>query len=244
MASSDCSKPPSTQSVPFKSKGMDDISHVLDPDGDVIIVLEKSTENRPTDASSNDSPDNEPKEEDPEEKPQGIRIRVSSKHLALASPYFKRMLGPNWEEGKSLRATGTTSITATDFDLDALLVVLNAMHGRQDHLPRKLSLEMLANVAVVVDYYQCHGVVDMAKELWINNLKPSFPTTYTENATLWIWVAWVFSAAEEFESATTLAIRQCPGPFSPLGFPIPSVVISKFLVDCLISSPLTPNFSR
>ncbi|KAG2417468.1 hypothetical protein HFD88_008687 [Aspergillus terreus] len=244
MASSDCSRPPSTQMVPFEFKGREEPSHVLDPDGDVVIVLVKSTKNRATDASLNGSPDDESKEENPEEKPQGVRIRVSSKHLALASPYFKRMLGPNWEEGKSLRAAGSTSITATDFDLGALLVVLNAIHGRQDHLPRKLSLEMLAKVAVVVDYYQCHGVVDMAKELWINNLKPSFPTTYTENATLWIWVAWVFSAAEEFESATTLAIRQCPGPFSPLGFPIPSVVISKFLVDCLISSPLTPNFSR
>lgn len=223
---------------------MEEPSHILDPDGDIIIVLEKSTDNQPKAASLKVSPRKKVKTETSGQNPQAIRIRVSSRHLALAFQYFKRMLGPDWEEGKSLRADGCTTITAVGFDLDALLVVLNAMHGRQRHLPRKMSLEQLAKVAVVVDYYQCHGVVDMAKELWIKNLKPSFPTTYNRDVTLWIWVAWVFSAAEEFKTATLITIRECPRPFSPLGFPLPSAVISKFFIHCLISSPLKLGLSR
>ncbi|KAL5358805.1 hypothetical protein BJX96DRAFT_173785 [Aspergillus floccosus] len=137
------------------------------------------------------------------------------------------MLGPDWEEGKSLHDTGSTCITATDFDLDALLVVLNAMHGRQEQLPRKLSLDMLANVAVVVDYYQCHGVVDMAKELWLKELKPSFPDGYSKKLTLWIWIAWVLRLEEEFTAATLIVIRQYSGAFTSLGFPIPLAVTTS-----------------
>jgi hypothetical protein len=66
---------------------MDPETRQVDPDGDVVLHTPGFT----TYVSSFQSP---------------IRIKdtsflVSSKHLKLASPYFKSMLSDRWNEGKS-----------------------------------------------------------------------------------------------------------------------------------------------
>jgi hypothetical protein len=95
----------------------------------------------------------------------GVRMRVSSSHLILASSYFKRMLRGGWKEDCTLCAEGCLTIYVEDWDPDALLILMNIIHGHTRKVPRTVSLEMLAKLAVLVDYYECIEVVEVLSEI-------------------------------------------------------------------------------
>ncbi|KAF9893542.1 hypothetical protein FE257_010854 [Aspergillus nanangensis] len=196
---------------------MDVSTHVLDPEGDVIIVLKKC----PEDLFSSSTTGSE------------YRIQASSKHLTLASAYFKSILDSKWAEGRSLQDKGTTEINASDFDLEAFIIVMNAVHGRQNKVPRVISVDIFSKIATVVDYYMCHNVVDMCKEVWLHHLKKDLETSiiwdspnYSINhLTIWVWISWVFGLDEEFRCATHNIAKRHSGIFAPPDIPIPGVVI-------------------
>ncbi|KAF7182138.1 hypothetical protein CNMCM7691_001526 [Aspergillus felis] len=81
-----------------------------------------------------------------------FRIQVSAKHLMLASSVFKK-------ECVAYRQNGSVEINAKCWDIEALLILLRAIHNQHYSIPRKLTLEMLAKVAVLADYYKCKEVV-------------------------------------------------------------------------------------
>ncbi|RYP62552.1 hypothetical protein DL771_009682 [Monosporascus sp. 5C6A] len=85
-----------------------------------------------------------------------VQFRLSSRHLVLASPFFKKALGGPWKEGHSVTSDGCRYIHTEEWDPNALLVLMQIIHGRNWGIPRSVSLEMLAKIAVLVDYYKCH----------------------------------------------------------------------------------------
>jgi Periplasmic protein TonB, links inner and outer membranes len=85
-------------------------------------------------------------------------IQVSAKHLIFATPVFKRILTGGWKESITYLRKGSVEITAEGWDIEALLCVLHAIHGKYYDVPRKLTLEMLAKVAAIADYYECREV--------------------------------------------------------------------------------------
>lgn len=88
---------------------------------------------------------------DTDSKPE-IRMRLSSKHLTLASAYFQKLTANNWREINP--ADGYSCVVNTDeWDEEALLILMNLIHGRTTKIPRSISLEMLAKMSVLVDYY-------------------------------------------------------------------------------------------
>ncbi|XP_014551767.1 hypothetical protein COCVIDRAFT_70413, partial [Bipolaris victoriae FI3] len=87
-------------------------------------------------------------------------IRVSSKHLMLASSYFKRSLGGALTEGHTLRSEGHVKIKMDGLELDAMLLVMNMIHGRFRQLPSSVDLRTLTSIAILTDYLQCHEVVE------------------------------------------------------------------------------------
>jgi hypothetical protein len=122
-------------------------NHTVDPDGDVILTLESP--NHPfaredgiasTDAQSPDSSaltkgdsssstvpppgDIAEPEEDVKEEP--VTFRVSSRHLALASPVFKSALTGRWQE--SVKTEGELRINSHGWDVTALGIFLQAIH--------------------------------------------------------------------------------------------------------------------
>jgi len=99
-----------------------------------------------------------------------VHMRVSSKHLILASPVFRRMLGPTFEEGQGLRTEGSTDIALGDDDPDAFYILMNIIHSITRKVPRCVTLDMLAKLAVLVNYYQMHEAVEPFSDSWITNL--------------------------------------------------------------------------
>jgi hypothetical protein len=150
-----------------------------------------------------------------------LRIRVSSKHLVLASPHFRRMLKGNWAEANTISPDGCHHVNFEEgFDPDALLIVMNIIHNRNRQVPRSLDLDALAKVSVWVDYLECHEAVEVFSEIWITQLRTSLPTQYSRDLVLWIFIAFVFRQQELFKSVTRTAILQSTQPIRTLGLQI------------------------
>lgn len=158
-----------------------------------------------------------------------VRMKLSSKHLILASTYFKKMLHDPWKEGIAL-ASSSYTINATEWGIEAMLILMNIIHGRVRSVPRSISLDILAQIAVLVDYYDCHEVVELFSECWIRDLSHNLPDEYGRDLILWIAISWVFSQETLFEAMTEVAVKKSKGPLQTLGLPIPQRIVGKYQV--------------
>ncbi|OJJ47790.1 hypothetical protein ASPZODRAFT_158678 [Penicilliopsis zonata CBS 506.65] len=153
------------------------------------------------------------------------RIQVSAKHLMLPSPIFKRILTGPWKESHLLTEKGSVEIHATGWDLEAFLILMNILHCQTQNLPQEISLDLLAKVAVLTDYYGCHAVIRFLAKRWILMLNASFPQEYSRDSMLWMWVSWAMRLDSQFKQSTLLAITQSDRIIRSLGLPIPVKVI-------------------
>ncbi|KAI4679832.1 hypothetical protein J4E81_010236 [Alternaria sp. BMP 2799] len=171
--------------------------------------------------------------EEPEEE--SIHYHVSSRHLILASAAFKRMLARDgFAESVRNEADGLYHITAHDWDAEAFLIVLRIVHGRNKLIPREVSLEMLAKIAVLEDYYNFGEALDVFTEVWIRELtQRPIPQMHGRDLVLWIWVAWVFGIEQQFTKATATSIKQITQSFRTLDLPIPAIVSGTWIYKSL-----------
>jgi hypothetical protein len=162
----------------------------------------------------------------PNQRQPEIQMRLSSRYLMLASTYFKRMLNGPWKESAA-EPDSRYRVQAEDWDADALSILINIIHGHIRSVPRSISLEMLAKVAVVVDYYDCYEVVELFSAIWIENLRHQLPKKYTGDLILCLLVSWVFSQPDIFKVITRIALMEGRGPLQTLNLPIPESVVGK-----------------
>jgi hypothetical protein len=167
-----------------------------------------------------------------------IHYLVSSHHLMSASPWFMRALTtPGFRESVKDPADNRHHIDAECWDEEALLILLNVFYSRVRKTPATVSLEMLAKIAVLVNYYGLDGAEVMERDLksWIDAVRRNHPVpnSYCRDLMLWIWVAQVFSMDEEFERATIVAIKGSQDHIQTLGLPIRDPAIGTFINDCV-----------
>ncbi|KAG6355894.1 hypothetical protein INS49_015278 [Diaporthe citri] len=157
-----------------------------------------------------------------------VRFRLSSRHLILASPYFRAMLTGPWEENSS-RSGSMYTINACDWDEEALTVLMNIIHGHSERIPRSMSLELLAKIAVLVDYYKCHKIVKFYSDTWTTGIydENDLPRKYTRNFMLRLFTSCVFAQHDMFHFLTLFAVRETRGPLRTLGLPFPDGLIEK-----------------
>ncbi|KAG6037851.1 hypothetical protein E4U40_002063 [Claviceps sp. LM458 group G5] len=171
-----------------------------------------------------------------------VQFRLSSRHLALASPVFKTMLNGTWKESaapsgqseKSAKArnrlkNGSDSstryeLTATEWDDEVFLMLMNIIHGRHTLVPLSIDLITLVKLSVLVDYYQCQEVTQLVFRLWIKELV--LPTSYGRDCVAWIFVSWVFCYSELFANMTQLAMKASEGSFGTIYLPFPPNLLS------------------
>ncbi|CAG8127087.1 unnamed protein product [Penicillium nalgiovense] len=152
-------------------------------------------------------------------------IQVSAKHLMFSSSVFKSMLSGGWKESVEFQQKGSIELTADSWGIEDFMIVLRAMHGKFYLIPRKLTLEMLAKVAVIVDYYDCKEALDILKDTWINNLEEKISTTYSRNLILWLWISWFFQLRLQFKETTSTVMSRSENQINGWGLPIPDKVI-------------------
>lgn len=169
-------------------------------------------------------------EEPGEPEEHSIHYHVSSRHLMLASSTFKRMLAQDgFAESVRNEADGFYHIAASDWDPEAFLMVLQIVHGRNKQVPREITLEMLAKIAVLEDYYNFGEALDVFIEVWVRSFPVAcLPPAYCRDLVLWIWVAWVFDIEQHFTRTTAIAIEQSTESLQTMGLPILTVVSGTY----------------
>lgn len=208
---------------------------VMDPDGDTIITLKNPGAPfaiNPSPAAVDTAQGDLSSETDESTAPTFL---VSSRHLILASPVFKKMLaGSSWSEAK--KVDGQFKVDASEWDTQALSIVLNLVHGRHRRTPKTVTLESLANIAAIVDYYEFHEAVEATCSSWVSTLRVSepIPTTPERRLFLWMFNAWVFGLEDVFKSTTKAAILQATSVLeAPDNLPIPGKVIGMSEITSL-----------
>jgi hypothetical protein len=168
--------------------------------------------------------------EDRDPVPTAVEMRVSSCHLRLASPHFKNLITGEWKESKAMQTQRCLRLEERDWDADALEILMNIIHNRARRVPRLINLEMLAKLAVLVDYYECLEVVEVFSPDWIAHLKQKEPMPYSRDTVLWIWISIGFRQSDLFHTATSAALRHSGDPIQTMGLPIPEEVIRKLFL--------------
>jgi hypothetical protein len=157
----------------------------------------------------------------------GLRIKVSSKHLALASRVFKNKLQFGSSQA-TRQSDGRVHLQlAEGFDPTAVSIVMNVIHGRGSKVPKSVNLETLVQIALFVDRFQLLDSVDVYAERWISKLEGRLPTTYNRDLVLWLYISHVFRHADIFKAVTKTAAAQTAGPINTLGLPIREKIIRK-----------------
>ena len=137
-----------------------------------------------------------------------VHCVVSSRHMMLASQYFQRILSGNFNEAITLRNKGHVTITLSD-DLDAMIILLNIIHGASRKVPRQVNLGLLSKLAVLVRRFEVLETVGYFSDTWIDNFRrKGLPKLYNEKVLPLIFVFSVFDRPSEFKDMTRLAQRE------------------------------------
>ncbi len=238
----------------LKLLNMSESSYDVDSDGDLLLIL--SIPREPfalweiPEAPGPSLPTGPPVVETPgvfdvpmdESTPHGVKdisrqlqLKVSSKHLMMASPRFKKMLSGDWVEAKTIHPDGYRHVEFEGFDPEGTKIVLNILHGKTRRVPRIVDLELLAKIAVVVDDLECYEEVEVFSDMWIAGSRATVPIEYDRDLILWILVSSVFRKPDLFKSTTRTAILWSPGPVQTLGLPIRQSVVGGSIVVSVYS---------
>lgn len=139
-----------------------------------------------------------------------IKFLVSSKHLILASPVFSAMLlRPNFAKGLELQRSGHLDLPLFDDDPEALEIILNIIHGHPKNVPRLVDIQLLTKIAIIVDKYGTHEVMEHFSDLWIDqfvrsfaNMDILFQQRGISTILSMICISWVFKRGDHFAAAT------------------------------------------
>ncbi|KAK4202944.1 hypothetical protein QBC40DRAFT_337975 [Triangularia verruculosa] len=196
----------------------------VDPDADALVTVPPQTQQfapwEETTAQSQTRETTSTKAAPPASRP-GLRIKVSSKHLSFASKIFKSKL--KYAGPKSKQSDGRIHLQLApeeQFDSKAVVIVLNALHGKGSKVPKQVDLDTLAQIALFVDKFQLFDAVEVYGERWISRLEDTIPDAYNRDLILWLYISYVFRNAEVLRAATKTAIVGSDGPIKTLGLPI------------------------
>lgn len=160
-----------------------------------------------------------------------VRMRLSSRHLCLASPVFQRMLEGPWE--KKTDSQSLREVEASEWNPEALLIVLNIVHNRHSAVPKSITQEMLGEIALIVDYYSFHEPMEIFGERWIPQMATSLPTSYGALCVNWLFISVVFCKAKVFRDMATLFLKHGTGPIET-ELPIPAAISGENIPVCIL----------
>ena len=137
-----------------------------------------------------------------------FKFRVASQVLCVASPYFRDMPGPGstFKKACDLRGgvgsnPGPWSIVVRGGNLNALAILLYALHFRSEKVPRAVSFDGLWELAILCDKYDCVSAMKPWIVLWTRD-PPQHKDNFSECLVKWVYMAYVFELDDLFEKVT------------------------------------------
>lgn len=162
-----------------------------------------------------------------------VYLRVSSRHLILASAMFNSMLSSDtFSEGRILLSEGNLVVELSD-DPEVLIILMHIVHGMTRKVPRTVPLATLADLANLVEYYKLHEAVELFSDMWVTTLRPKVPLeTYDPKVVLrWLFISWVFQKGGDFEKMTRILIYESDDGLKDdvdnMRIPIPASIIRE-----------------
>ena len=140
---------------------------------------------------------------------QRIGLRVCSHALCMVSPVFKSAFVDVATNAEQLQGYGLPQrvMSVPDDDGDAMYILCNILHLRNDKLPSQMLPESLCKLAAVVRKYECVVAAGRATLQWFDRLYNS-----KERGDLWkiIEAAYLLDEAVFFARFTSLWVLQEP----------------------------------
>lgn len=136
------------------------------------------------------------------------RLLVSSKILATASPVFAAMLGPRFREGQRSQSGALDPVALPDDDTEAMTILCQIFHFRNDMLPARPSLELIRNLAVLSDKYGCVAPLRFVSETWLTVWEA---TARGADLEVLLFASFVFGRAERFAALSGRIVREFGG---------------------------------
>ncbi|KAF5690406.1 hypothetical protein FGLOB1_14652 [Fusarium globosum] len=221
---------------------MTNLYESIDPDGDTLItisylpVLTQSVD-EPVAAEDPDHKDGHSTfsstvgttyYHEGDESVSELRLKVSKKHLTVASRRAKAMFQRDYHETQKSEVDGFYHWKIEPlFDPEALRMVMKVIHAQAQDLPDEVTLQSIASIAEVVDDLQCHDALSFFVKAWINRLSESVPSRMCDELVQWIFIASVFGLNEKFKHATRMAVMHSKGSIDILGLPMRPDIVDK-----------------
>ncbi|PYH89554.1 hypothetical protein BO71DRAFT_105565 [Aspergillus ellipticus CBS 707.79] len=193
--STDSSTEDQVAGVELLENADEDYVHIVARDGDVKITV---VPDRPT------------------------TMLVSSEVLRLSSEYFADILGPDTPEGERLEQGHTVDLLIGYYNPAAMLLIMRAAHGLYIQVPAEnLPLELLLDIAAIVDSYSMYHVVWSFIINWLRTVERRAPGISSRELVDWtLVVLGVFHSPCDFLLATRSLVMEeahtCR-PNTPLG---------------------------
>ncbi|OBT60451.1 hypothetical protein VE03_10100 [Pseudogymnoascus sp. 23342-1-I1] len=102
--------------------------------------------------------------EELEPRIQQVQMRVSSKHLVLASHTFRTSLS-SFSAGHMLQTERNVTMPFPDEEPDVMVILLHIIHGQNSKVPRQVSLAMLTKLAAAVNYHRIQEAVELFSDI-------------------------------------------------------------------------------
>lgn len=152
-----------------------------------------------------------------------LRFLCSCRQMERGSKRLARDLFP-------ARNPGRWAVTK-DFPPMPLTMVLTIIHGKTRYIPDIVSPAVLADVASIVEYLECHDALDFFGRNWLSRYTEinELPTSMDEELVQLIHISFTFDNKAIFEQSTETAIRHSPGDVPTYDLPIQEDVLSKFV---------------
>ncbi|KAF0640844.1 hypothetical protein FPSE5266_02373 [Fusarium pseudograminearum] len=131
----------------------------------------------------------------------------SKKHLSFASRRASKMFSSNFKEA-SKEEDGLHHWTFEAlFQPAAFEIVLKFIHGKTRDVPQDLSLDLLADIASIVDDLECHDALSFPGKNWLSKCSTLSRFLIGNKSTYQIiHASFVFENSEAFKRATKIAI--------------------------------------
>lgn len=161
-----------------------------------------------------------------------VEMLVSSFHLIAASPYFRRMLLGNWRESVEYQRHGCTRVYA-DWDVNAMRILMKILHKDVWVNTSSISVETLARLAVLADYYECADAVRpfveacIAQDPQMKVAALGSTLEYNRTSIMWLCISWIFRQPYQFGIVSQAVVYHAYEPIRTIELPIPPKVIRK-----------------
>ncbi|KAF5558002.1 integral membrane protein [Fusarium napiforme] len=187
----------------------------IDPEGDTLIIL-------PVKPASTQSETPDP----PTEK----HYLCSKKHLTLACRRAAKLFSSQFKEA-SVESDGLYHWKFEGiFDAEAFELVLKIIHGKTRDVPRSVKLDLLSDIATIVDDLECHEAVAFFSTNWLFGWTVEWlqPGQLRDKPLAQVILAsFVFEHASLFQTYTKMAIRHNIDVISTYDLPIRADVSDK-----------------